>query len=144
MTLDGQKGDRCFATATARQMVRQVEADLMDQGIALFPSTAAGRRAQALWYKIKPHLLRGGSVDITPSTLDLDWHRQELKRARDVLVTMGLIRRRRDDFYVLGRYDPIDDSVRDRFLELKLLERLMVGLSALTSKSKTRKEGWRS
>ncbi len=42
---------------------------------------------------------------------------------------MGLIRQRPDGLYGLGRYDPLDDQVRDRFLELKVLEKVMVSLA---------------
>ena len=52
---------------------------------------------------------------------------------------MGLIRQRPDGLYGLGRYDPLDDQVRDRFLELKVLEKVMVSLSGLMPKSKTRR-----
>jgi hypothetical protein len=120
-----------------RDKIRHLEADLVDQGVTLFPNTRAGQHAQLLWRKIKQHLLRGGAVQITTSVLGLAWHREELKRAKQVLVEMGLIRRRTDGFYVLGRYDWLDEEVRDRFLELKVLEEVMVALSSVMTKSKT-------
>jgi hypothetical protein len=127
-------------TADLREHVRQLEADLADQGVALFPNTAVGQRAYSLWYKIRPHLLRGGAVEITPSTLSLSWHRQQMKRARDLLVEMRLIRPRPDGRYVIGRYAPLDELARERFLELKLLEGVLVALSGLMQESKTQKK----
>jgi hypothetical protein len=56
-----------------------------------------------------------------------------------VLIEMGLIRRRPDDLYVLGRYDWLDEEVRDRFSELKVLEEVMVAFASLMPKSKTLK-----
>ena len=69
--------------------------------------------------------------------MQFSWHREELKRARQVLAEMGLIRRRTDGLYVLGRYEWLDEEVRDRFLELKALEEVMVALSGVKTKSKT-------
>jgi hypothetical protein len=123
--------------STAREKVRQLEADLVDQGIKLFPNTQVGQRAHSLWGKIKLHLLRGGSVDVRCSTLKLAWHREELRRARSLLVGLQLIRPRSDGLYVLGQYDPLDELARERFLDLKLLEGLLVGLSGFMAKSKT-------
>jgi hypothetical protein len=79
------------------------------------------------------------AIEMTPSGLALDWHRQELKRARDILVEMGLIRQRADGRFVLGRHDPIDELVRDQFLELQLIKGVAVALTGLMPKSKTRK-----
>jgi hypothetical protein len=117
--------------------IRELETDLRGQGIALFPNTRSGQHAELLWRKIKQHLLRGGAVHITTSILKLEWHREELRRARNVLVEMELIKSRIDGLYVLGRYDWLDQEVRDRFFELKLAEALLVGLSAFVPKSKT-------
>ena len=50
---------------------------------------------------------------------------------------MELVKRRIDGLYVLERYDWLDEEVRDRFLELKALEQLMVTLGSLMPKSKT-------
>ena len=50
---------------------------------------------------------------------------------------MELIRQRSDGLYVLGRYDWLDEEVRDRFSDLKALEQLMVTLGSLMPKSKT-------
>jgi hypothetical protein len=61
---------------------RQLEADLADQGLALFPSTAVGQRAHSLWLRI---------------------------RTQEVLVEMGLIRSRPDGRYSLGSYDRLDE-----------------------------------
>jgi hypothetical protein len=128
-----------LSTADLRGQVKQVEADLADQGVALFPSTVVGQRAHELWRKIKPHLLRGGAVDIKCSILKLAWHREDLRRAKGVLVEMGLIRRRGDGLYAAGHCNPLDELARERFLDLKLLEGVLVGLSGLTGKSNTRK-----
>jgi hypothetical protein len=121
------------------QRIREVEANLRDQGLKLFPKTRAGQHAQALWHRITPHLLLGGAVQITASVLKLEWHREELRRARNVLVTMGLIKRRTDGSFVLGKYDWLDEEVRDRFSELKVVEEVLVALASLMPKSKTRK-----
>jgi hypothetical protein len=121
-----------------RNQVRQLEADLTGQGVALFASTAVGRRAHALWRKIRPHLLRGGSVDISPSALGLSWHRMELKRARDILLQMGLVRPQSDGRYALGTYDP-DELAREAFLDLRLMEGVLGALGGLMGKSKTQK-----
>jgi hypothetical protein len=123
--------------AQMRDRIRQVEADLYEEGVKLFPSTRAGHHAQLLWRKVKQHLLRGGAVQITASVLKLEWHREELKRARNVLIEMELIRQRTDGIYVLGRYDWLDEEVRERFSELKVVEELLVALSSVGAKSKT-------
>jgi hypothetical protein len=128
-----------LSTADLRGQVKQVEADLAGQGVALFPATRNGARARRLWDRIRSQLLRGAAIQITPSVLDLNWHRQELKRAREVLVGMGLIRPRSDGLYVLGQHDPLDEIAREQFLDLKLLEGVLVGLSGLMGKSNTRK-----
>jgi hypothetical protein len=134
MTLDEK--DVSLSTAAAHDQVRQLEVGLLDQGIALFPSTKAGELARALWKKIRT---RVGLIEISPSTVGLSWHRMELKRARDILVEMGLIRRTSDGLYVVGHCDPLDELARERFLDLKLLESVLVALSGLTGKSNTRK-----
>jgi hypothetical protein len=139
MSLDQKECDGFFSTAAAREEVRKLEADLVDQGIKLFPNTQVGQRAHSLWGKIKPHLLRGGAVDIKCSILKLAWHREDLRRAKGVLVEMGLIRRRGDGLYAAGHCNPLDELARERFLDLKLLEGVLVGLSGLTGKSNTRK-----
>jgi hypothetical protein len=122
-----------------RYKIRELEADLHQQGVKLFPNTRAGHDAQVLWRKIKQHLFRGGAVQITASSLKLTLHREELRRARNVLVDMELIKRRPDGLYVLGRYDWLDEEVRDRFSELKVLEEVMVAFASLMPKSKTLK-----
>jgi hypothetical protein len=101
MALD-QKGG-ALSTAAVREKIKQLETDLAEQGVALFPSTAVGQRAHSLWCKIRPHLLRGGSIDVKCSNLKLAWHREELRRARSLLVGLQLIRPRADGLYVLGR-----------------------------------------
>jgi hypothetical protein len=116
-----------------RDKIRELEADLQDQGLKLFPNTRAGHDAQVLWRRIKQHLFRGGAVQITASALRLSWHREELRRARNVLIGMELIKRRSDDLYVLGRYDQLDALVRDRFLELRAVEAVMVALNGLVN-----------
>jgi hypothetical protein len=37
--------------------IREIEADLLDRGIKLFPATRTGERARLLWRRIKPRLL---------------------------------------------------------------------------------------
>ena len=133
--------------AEAREMIRGVEADLHDQEIKLYPSTKTGERARSLWRKIKPRLLRGGAVEITTSVLRLKLHREELRRARTILVDMGLIKPTADGRFVLGPLGPhsrIDELIRDQFFDLKLLEGVVVGLSAIMQKSKTQGKRRRS
>jgi hypothetical protein len=120
-----------------RERIRLTQADLARQGVALFPCTSVGQRAHTLWKKIRPHLLRGGAIQMTPSSLKLGWHRQELKRAREILVEMRLIRPRADGLYVLGTYDPVDELAREASLDLRLIEGVLVGLSGFLQKSKT-------
>ena len=145
MSLSGQKhGDTeeppsVEWVADTRDNICNLEANLLDQGVKLFPSGRAGQHAELLWRKIKRHLFTGGALQITAGVLKLDWHREELRRARNVLIEMGLIRRRPDDLYVLGRYDWLDEEVRDRFSELKVLEEVMVAFASLMPKSKTLK-----
>jgi hypothetical protein len=117
--------------------IRELEADLHDQRLKLFPNTRAGHHAQVLWRKIKQHLFRGGAVQITTSTFGLSWHREELRRARNVLIQMELIKRRSDGFYVLGRYDWLEEEVREQFSDLKIVEEVLVALSSIGTKSKT-------
>ena len=122
--------------ADSRDTVREIEADLHDQEIKLYPSTKTGERARSLWRKIKPRLLRGGAVEITTSVLRLKLHREELRRAKAILIDMGLIKPRADGRYVLGPLGPhsrIDELIRDQFFDLKLLEDVVVGLSAIMS-----------
>jgi hypothetical protein len=66
----------------------------------------------------------------------LSWHREELRRARAVLIEMELIRQRADGLYLLGRYDLIDELVRDSFLDLKAVEEVLVALSGVVSQVK--------
>jgi hypothetical protein len=122
--------------AQTRDRIREVEADLHDQGVKLFANTRAGHHAQLLWRKVKQHLFRGGAVQITTSSLKLGLHREELRRARNVLVDMELIKRRPDGLYVLGRYDWLDEEVRDRFSELKVVEEVLVALSGIVNQVK--------
>jgi hypothetical protein len=130
-----------FLTDTKKQL-RKLEADLLDQGIKFYPGTKAGDRARTLWLLIKLRLLRGVPIRITISALGLDWHREELKRARSILVEMELIKRRDDGGYVLGPLGPysrIDEVIREEFFVLKLLEDAVIAVCSIT-KSKTREE----
>lgn len=80
------------------------------------------------------------TVEITASALKLDWHREELRRARTILIEMGLIRPRADGRYVLGSLGPfakIDELIRDQYLDLKLLEDVVLATGAIMAKSKT-------
>jgi hypothetical protein len=120
-----------------QESIRRIEADLVEQGVWLFPYSESGRRAYRLWHQIKQHLFRGGAVHITTSVLGLSWHREELKRARNVLIEMQLIKRRPDGLYVLGKYDWLDEELRERFSELRVVEEVMITLSGLMNKVKT-------
>src|SRR5690242_19037868 len=122
--------------ADTRDKICHLEADLHDQGVKLFPNTRAGHHAQLVWRKVKQHLFRGGAVQITTSSLKLSLHREELRRARNVLHEMGLIKPRLDGLYVLGRYDWLDEEVREQFSELKIVEEVLVALSSLVSQVK--------
>lgn len=85
--------------------------------------------------------MRGDAVEITNSALKLNWHREELRRARAVLISMDLLKPRADGRYVLGRLGPfgkIDELIRDEFFFLKLAEEAMIALSAIMGKSKIR------
>ncbi len=132
-----------FGLSEMLERHRKIESDLLDQGIKLYPPTTAGERARTLWRHIKGQLLSGAAVEITASALRLDWHREELRRARMILIDMELIKPRADGRYVLGRLGPfsrIDELIRDQYLDLKLMEEVVVALSAITSiatKSKT-------
>ena len=120
--------------------LREIEADLHDQGIKTYPPTLAGERARMLWRLIRPLLLRGAAVEIRASALKLDWHREELRRAKAILIDMELIKPRADGRYVLGQLGPlsrIDELIRDEFFLLKLAEAAVVALSAIMPKSKT-------
>lgn len=139
MTADQPDPDETFSAVATRETVKQVEADLLDQGIKLFPNTRGGEHAHVLWHRIREPLFRGAGVQIAASILGLRWHRQELKRARDILVEMELIRPRPDGLYELGRYDRLDEEVRERFMELKAIEKVMVSFDGMTRKSKTRR-----
>jgi hypothetical protein len=63
-------------------------------------------------------------------------HREELRRARNVLIEMELIKRRTDGLHVLGHYDSLDEELRERFSELKMVEDVMITLSGLMNKVK--------
>jgi hypothetical protein len=119
---------------------RKIEADLTDQGIKFYPPTTAGERARTLWRRIKHPLLRGASVEITVAAVKLEWHREELRRARTILIDMNLIKPRADGRYLLGSLGPFskfDELIRDEYLDLKLLEDVVLALSAIMGKSKT-------
>ena len=111
----------------------------MNQGIKLSPNTQGGKHAHLLWRRIREPLFRGAGVQIAISVLGLGWHRQDLKRARDILVEMELIRPRPDGLYVLGRYDHLDEEIRERFVELRAIEKVMVSFDGIMRKSKTRR-----
>jgi hypothetical protein len=114
--------------------IRKIETELHDQGVKLFPSTRTGDRARDLWHRIRPALLRGKAIEITCLSLRLDLHREELKRAKMVLEEMGLIQRRAGGRYVLGDVGPcgaIDELIRNEFLNLKVLESLVILLASI-------------
>ena len=57
-----------------------------------------------------------------------------------ILVDMGLIKPTADGRFVLGPLGPhsrIDELIRDQFFDFKLLEGVVVELSAIMQKSKT-------
>jgi hypothetical protein len=123
-----------------RDQIRKVEADLRDQGIKTYPAGTSGERARCLWLLIKQPLLRGVAVELNVSALSLDWHREELRRAKAILIDLELIRPSVDGRYLLGRLGPfskIDELIRDEFFFLKLAEAVVVGLSCMMPKSKT-------
>jgi hypothetical protein len=127
--------------------LRAIKADLIDQKIKPFPSGTAGRRARSLWREIRSRLRHGVVVEITGSALGLDWHRQELKRARDDLVQMDLIKPRADGNYMLGSFGPfsrIDELIRDQFFALEELEQVLIAICAISAKSKTQRKRGRS
>jgi len=140
MTADQRDQDDSFSTAATREAVKQVEADLLDEGIGLFPNTQGGVHAHLLWHRISEPLFRGAGVQIAISVLGLGWHRQELKRARDILVKMELIRPRPDGLHELGRYDSLDEEVRERFVELRAIEKVMTSFGDIMRKSKTHRK----
>jgi hypothetical protein len=128
-----------FVSDTKKQL-RKIETDLLDQEIKLYPATMAGEHARILWRHIKLRLLRGAAVEITVSALRLHWHREQLRRAKAILIDMELIKASPDGRYVLGQLGPfskIDELIRDQYFDLKLLEDVVVALSAITGKSKT-------
>jgi hypothetical protein len=84
-----------------RGEICKIKTDLRDQRIKLYPLTTAGERARTLWRRIKLALLRGAAVELTISALKLDWHREELMRAKSILIDMELIRPRVDGYYLL-------------------------------------------
>jgi hypothetical protein len=123
-----------------RGEICKIKTDLRDQRIKLYPLTTAGERARTLWRRIKLALLRGAAVELTISALKLDWHREELRRAKSILIDMELIRPRVDGYYLLGRlgpYSKIDEVLRDEFFFLKLAEEVLLALNAIMPKSKT-------
>jgi hypothetical protein len=138
--LNTSKLDTPVSLSEIGKQTRKIKVDLLDQGIMLFPTTRTGERARSLWLQIKPRLLRGDAVEITTSALKLTCHREELKRARMILLDMGLIKPRDDGRYVLGRLGPfskIDELLRDEFFFLKLAEAALIALRAIMPKSKT-------
>jgi len=125
--------------AKSRAEIRDIGDDLLGQGVKLYPATETGRRARFIWQRIKSQLIRGGAVQVTVSALSLGLHREELRRAKMVLVEMGLIKPRGDGLYVLGSLGPcprIDELIREDFFILKSVEEVVVALAAIT-KSKT-------
>ena len=123
-----------FLSDTKNQL-QKIAADLLDQEIKLYPATRAGGHARSLWRQIKERLLRGAAVEITASALKLDWHREELRRAKAVLITMELIKPRGDGLYVLGSLGPfsrIDELIREEFFWLTQLEMVVVAIAAIT------------
>jgi len=116
--------------------IRQAEADLLREGVKPFPITQPGLDAYKLWHLIKPRLLRGLSLELTPTNLRVDWHRQKLKRARDVLVDLELIRPTQNGSYVLGRYSRLDDLTREGLLDVHIVREVHLILGTLLKKSK--------
>jgi len=126
-----------------QELSRRIETDLVEQGVKLFPATKTGERARELWRQIKPDLLHGRAIEITRSALRLDLHREELKRARALLEEMSLIKPRSEGRYVLGDVGPcgaIDELIRDEFLNLKVLESLVILLASMGNNAKARQQ----
>jgi hypothetical protein len=135
MSRNSNKSDSARIISEMHERHRKIEADLVDQKIKFYPPTAAGERARTLWRRIKRPLVRGASVEITVVALGLDWHREELRRARMILIDMELIKPRADRRYVLGRLGPfsrIDELIREEFFWLKQLEVVVVAIAAIT------------
>jgi len=133
-----------YTLSDMQKRFRKIETDLIEQGIKLYPPTTSGERARTLWRRIKEQLLRGAAVEVTASSLKLKWHREELRRARMVLIDMELIKSRADGRYVLGQLGPfsrIDELIRDQYFDLKLLEDVVIDIVAITRKSKTQERG---
>ena len=132
------KLDYARTLSDMQKRFRKIEADLSDQGIKFYPPTTAGERARTLWQSMKERLLGGAALEITRSALNLDWHPEELRRAKTILIDMELIKPREDGRYVLGRVGPfskIDELIRDDFFVLRLAEAAIVALSAILPKS---------
>jgi hypothetical protein len=126
--------------AEIRDDVRRVEDHLISEGISVFPATASGDRARLLLLKIKPRLHRGAAVELTNSALKFGWHREQLRRARTVLVGMGLIKPALDGRFVCASPSPlarIDDLIREDFFNLRMLLEVAEAVSLITGKSKT-------
>jgi hypothetical protein len=130
----------CSAELTSRWATMQrVEYDLLEEGVKPFPISQAGLSAYHLWNLIIQRLLRGVLLELTLTELKLPWHRQKLKRARDELLDMGLIRQTDDGRYVLGRYSRMDDLTREELLNVHLMREVNLILGSLMPKSKTQK-----
>jgi len=120
--------------------IQQAEADLLREGVKPFPITQPGLDAYKLWHLIKQRLLRGLSLELTPTKLRLDWHRQKLKRARDVLVDLELIRQTQNGRYVLGRYNRLDDIMREDLLSVHAAREVWLMMGRLIQSQKPRRK----
>ena len=92
--------------------------------VGLFPRGKVGHHALILWNQIRGPLLRGDTIQISVKVLGLKMHRQQLKRARDAMIEIDLIRPTGKDHYRLGRYDACEELVRQEFQFLCGVERL--------------------
>jgi hypothetical protein len=120
--------------------MKKIEDDLRDQGVSLFPPSMDGARATYLWHRVKVPLVRGNAIEITKSALRLDWHREQLRRAKATLLRMGLIKPTRDGRFVCGTRGPLaetDDDIREQFFCMRLLQEAAKALGELFAMSKT-------
>jgi hypothetical protein len=90
---------------------------------------------------IKPRLRRGAAVELTSSALKLGWHREHLRRARTILVRMGLIKSTPDGRFVCictGLLAEMDEEIREQIYCMRLLRDAAAVYAEFITMSKTR------
>ena len=103
-----------------------------DLEVRLFPRGKVGSHALAIWKRISVPLIRGECIKITIKALNLDMHRQELKRARDAMLAIKLIQPAGGSSqYELGEYDELEQMIREEMHFLYGVEELCRLLGAL-------------